>query len=259
MASKKIFVIIGFVLLLGILALSYWFSRQEGEAVRCQSIRVDIESTDAQHSLMKKADVLRELEAMGIHLIGVPLDSIDKNEIEEKLKENPIFRGAEVYVTPPQGIVQIAIKQKAPFFICQIDKELYYVTESRQLVPAALYYTLDLPMATGELDKEFATLELYDLMKLLQSQPKLYALISQVHYTKGEGIRLSTMLSRGAIILGNKTEWKEAVGKFGLLEDSVMPRIGWNHLLYADLRFKDQIVIRDNRPIREKPASLEMD
>ena len=214
---------------------------------RCGGVVVRINAHQGGEPLFLSPDgVVDELTRHGIVLKGRPLDSIDLRGIEKTLSSLSVYEQVEAFIAPSSATLQIRLKEKHPLFIVQ-DRtgKSHYVTEGRGTISVRQGFATYLPVVSGDLDLQYATSDVYDLMAVLRRDSDLMDYFGQVYVDASDGIVLIPRIGCTRVIIGKTTDWEEKLRKWRIFASSVLPRRGMNAFAYVNLDYAGQVVARD--------------
>ena len=214
---------------------------------RCGGVVVRIDAHQGGEPLFLSPDgIVDELTRHGIVLKGRPLDSIDLRGIEKTLSSLSVYEQVEAFVSPSSATLQIRLKEKHPLFIVQ-DRtgKSHYVTEGRGTISVRQGFATYLPIVSGDLDLQYATSDVYDLMAVLRRDSDLVEYFGQVYVDASDGIVLIPRIGRTRVVIGKTTDWEEKLRKWRIFASSVLPRRGMNAFAYVNLDYAGQVVARD--------------
>lgn len=214
---------------------------------RCGGVVVRIDAHQGGEPLFLSPDgIVDELTRHGIVLKGRPLDSIDLRGIEKTLSSLSVYEQVEAFVSPSSATLQIRLKEKHPLFIVQ-DRtgKSHYVTEGRGTISVRQGFATYLPVVSGDLDLQYATSDVYDLMAVLRRDSDLVDYFGQVYVDASDGIVLIPRIGYTRVVIGKTTDWEEKLRKWRIFASSVLPRRGMNAFAYVNLDYAGQVVARD--------------
>ena len=219
---------------------------------RCGGVVVRIDAHQGGEPLFLSPDgIVDELTRHGIVLKGRPLDSIDLRGIEKTLSSLSVYEQVEAFVSPSSATLQIRLKEKHPLFIVQ-DRtgKSHYVTEGRGTISVRQGFATYLPVVSGDLDLQYATSDVYDLMAVLRRDSDLVDYFGQVYVDASDGIVLIPRIGHTRVIIGKTTDWEEKLRKWRIFASSVLPRRGMNAFAYVNLDYAGQVVARDRHGVQ---------
>ncbi|MDH8701860.1 cell division protein FtsQ [Dysgonomonadaceae bacterium PH5-43] len=207
---------------------------------KCESVEVDIED-NSENVYFNEAQILSYLNGMNLNPQGKNLSVINVNAIKAGLEENRLIKKANVYKTI-DGSVKIEIFQRTPVLRIMSDKGNYYIDNEGQVMPVPLNFAAYLPLATGNINEEYAKDKLYEFALYIQKDKFWNAQIEQIYVTQNKDIELIPRVGNHQIILGKIEDYKENLDKLKLFYDKGLNKIGWNRYSIINLKFKDQVV-----------------
>ena len=219
---------------------------------RCGGVVVRIDAHQGGEPLFLSPDgIVDELTRHGIVLKGRPLDSIDLRGIEKTLSSLSVYEQVEAFIAPSSATLQIRLKEKHPLFIVQ-DRtgKSHYVTEGRGTISVRQGFATYLPVVSGDLDLQYATSDVYDLMAVLRRDSDLVDYFGQVYVDASDGIVLIPRIGHTRVIIGKTTDWEEKLRKWRIFASSVLPRRGMNAFAYVNLDYAGQVVARDRHGVQ---------
>lgn len=219
---------------------------------RCEGVVVRIDAHQGGEPLFLSPDgIVDELTRHGIVLKGRPLDSIDLRGIEKTLSSLSVYEQVEAFVSPSSATLQIRLKEKHPLFIVQ-DRtgKSHYVTEGRGTITVRQGFATYLPVVSGDLDLQYATSDVYDLMAVLRRDSDLVDYFGQVYVDASDGIVLIPRIGHTRVVIGKTTDWEEKLRKWRIFASSVLPRRGMNAFAYVNLDYAGQVVARDRHGVQ---------
>lgn len=253
---RRIFIVLLALGLMALLGYSIYYIKTQPSRTRLEGIDIVMLEEEGVQPFMKAEDVGRELQSKGLNYEGMLLDSIDVGVVERRLRENPLFRDVEVYISSVSKRMKVEVKQKEALLLVHRDEGSYYVSKERGLIPANTGYSVCVPIATGQITEEMACQQLYDLVSVIKSDPYLRHYFGQIHVDEEEGVILCPRLGHSPVMLGRGQDYKEMLHKYKVFAQSVLPRVGFDAYEYIKLGYRQQIVVRP-RHWREVSPEIE--
>ena len=142
------------------LVLAFTTFNKPKEAVPyCSIVNIIIEDEDT-NGFIKTKEIKDRLKSCHLYPIEKPMAFVDSRKIEETLKMSPFVKTAECYKTV-DGHVNISITQRMPIVRIKANNgEDYYLDDHDCVMPNS-QYTSDLIIATGNINKWFASNYIY--------------------------------------------------------------------------------------------------
>jgi len=238
---KKIIIILLAVALAAYILFSVSFMGAKTDETICKSIEVVVVDTLKSHFIGKK-EIENLLKNSGLSIVGKKMSEINTDLIEKKLEENRLIKNAECYKTIG-GSIKIEIYQKIPVIRIIGNSGNYYVDNEGGIMPVSDNFTAYLPIATGNIDKEFATTKLYNFALFLQDNKYWNSQIGQIHVLPNKDIELTPRVGNFQIILGSlDDDYEENLNKLKLFYDKGLNKVGWNRYSVINLKYKNQVV-----------------
>lgn len=243
---KRILISLLAIVVLGFLAYTIYYLKTNPSKAKLLGIDILMHAADqGRDPFMGEEDVRREMERKGLNLKGLLLDSIDVGEVERKLRQNPLFRDVEVYITPRTARMKVEVRQKEALFLVNDHRgRAYYVSSDRGTIPMNSRYAVYVPMVTGTITEEQAKTELYDLVTLIKQDDYFRNYFGQIHLDPEEGIILIPRVGSTPVYLGKGKDYAHMLHKYKVFTQEVFPRTGDNAYSYIKLSYGDQVVVR---------------
>ncbi|MCL2649490.1 MAG: cell division protein FtsQ/DivIB [Candidatus Azobacteroides sp.] len=237
---KKIVIILFAVALAAYILFSAFFMNSRKDNTICKNIDVIVVDTLKSHFIGKN-EIENMLKKSGMTLIGKKMSEINTELIESKLEENKLIKKAECYKTTG-GSIKIEIYQKAPIMRVISTYGSYYIDNEGTVMPISDNFSAHLPVATGYIDKEFATTKLYNFALFLQNNKYWNAQIEQINVLPNKDIELTTRVGDFQVLLGQLDDYEANLDKLKLFYDKGLNKVGWNRYSVINLKYKNQVV-----------------
>jgi cell division protein FtsQ len=238
---KRILSILVVVILLGCLAFAFFVRQDPEEDTICRNLIVVIKDS-VDRPFLREKEIVTLLKNVKLYPVDQPVGRINTDSIEKVLlAKNELIATANVYKTR-SGNIKIEITQKMPILRVFSGKESYYVDESGRLMPADYRYATYLPVASGSIEKSFATTGLFKFALFLQKHEFWNHQIEQIYVQTNKEIELTPRVGDCRIILGDMEDFKEKMDNLQLFYEQAIPKIGWEKYDVISLKYKNQIV-----------------
>lgn len=223
---------------------------------KCNKVNISI-ADGATNGFIDAKEIKHRLMAAGLYPIDQSVSEINTRSIEEKLKRSPFVKTAECYKTQ-DGHVYVNITQRMPVVKIKADSgDDYYVDDNNCIMPRS-NYTSDLIIATGNINRWFATNYIAPLGKAITANPLWGNLVEQIHVLPDHGIELVPRIGEHIVYIGRLPDGKgpnehqkaiseyvdkkltrlEKFYKYGLSQ------VGWNKYSYINIEFDNQIICK---------------
>ena len=236
---KKIIVISSVIILAVYILFAVLFVNTKKQIV-CSNMEVVVVDTLKSHFIGKK-EIENILKKSGINLVGKPMNEINTDFIEKILEKNQLIKNAECYKTTG-GSVKIKIHQKMPIMRVIGNSGNYYIDNEGGTMPTSEHFSAYLPIATGAVDKEFATTKLYNFALFLQNNKYWNSQIEQINVLPNKDVELTTRVGNFQVVLGQLDDYEENLDKLKLFYNKGLNKVGWNRYSVINLKYKNQVV-----------------
>ena len=238
---KKIFIIIGLIILVSYLAIAGVVYRIGNSPATCKDISVHInDSTD--QCFVTVADVKQLLRSAKILPIGQPFDSINTLAMSEVLERNKLIKKAHCYHTP-DSILRIDIEQRHPILRVKSSSQGdFYVDREGEIMPVQNIVPMQIPLATGFISKEKASTDLYNLAQFLRDDKFWKQEVTQIYVNNNGDIELVPRVGSHTILIGTSENCEKKLDNVRKFYEKVLSRKGWNYYKIINVKFDNQVV-----------------
>ena len=232
------------------------FNKPDETAKVCTKVVINIQD-EATNGFINTKEIKRRLQASRLYPLEKPMRYVDARKIEETLKASPFVQTAECYKTQ-DGQVHIAISQRMPILrIKAANGEDYYIDDNDCVMPNS-QYTSDLIIATGNINKWFATNYISPLSKTINASLFWRNQIEQINVLPDRSIELVPRVGNHIVYIGRLPEARTRTDIAKAINDYTMKKLtrlekfykyglsqaGWNKYSYINLEFDNQIICK---------------
>lgn len=267
---KKTIIVTSDMLIAVYLLLAFTaFDKPEETGRLCTKVNINIQD-EATNGFINTREIKARLEKEQLYPLEKPMKYVNLRKMEETLKGSPFVKTAECYKTQA-GEVNITLTQRMPIVrIKAANGNDYYLDDNDCIMPNS-HYTSDLIIATGNINKWFATNYISPLSKELMANQLWRNQIEQINVLPDLSIELIPRVGNHIVYLGqmpyykDKEKCKAAVIDF---VDKKMDRLekfykyglsqaGWNRYSYINLEFDNQIICKRKDGKREEKEGVD--
>ncbi|MDR1259354.1 MAG: cell division protein FtsQ [Tannerellaceae bacterium] len=223
-----------------ILTLTVWLRKFPGEDVMCSRLTVVLQS-GGDMRFVSEANITDALKQAGLDPVGRLMKTINTDKIERELMRNEMLERIHAYKTP-SGIIRIDIRQKNPILRVISHDGSFYVDRNGSTMPVSRRYTARVPLASGYVEKEFATTQLYRFALFLQENEFWNNQIEQIYVHPDQDVELIPLVGNHRILLGTLDNFREKLDNLQLFYEQAIPKLGWEKYSIINLKFRNQIV-----------------
>ena len=237
---KKILSTIVLALLAGyvIFALVTLCKKPEGQV--CKGVRLEIRDS-LETGYMNTGDIIALLKEKGLDPTGKPIEEVSLHTMEKALEASQLIATSECYKTM-DGHVMVTVKCRKPILrVITNGGDSYYLDEEGEVIEH-IAKPVYVPLATGNITREFARKELLVLAQYLQAEELWNAQIEQIYVTDREEIELIPRVGNHTIILGRPERYAEKFDILLAFYKKALSEVGWERYSRIDLNYADQVI-----------------
>lgn len=238
---KRILLTLLMVCLAAYLVLAITAFNRKPDSFVCTDVELIIRDS-VNAGFITKQEIIGLLKKQGINPIGKELAEVRSKPIEELLSNHSLIDKVECYKTP-SGKVCVEATQRIPILrIMSSNGEDYYIDHLGVVMPSSAKCVAHLPVATGKIEKAFATMELHDFALYLQQNSFWRAQIAQIHVLPGGKVELVPRVGDHIIYLGRLTDVERKLDRVKAFYQKALNRVGWNKYSRINVEMGNQIV-----------------
>jgi cell division protein FtsQ len=226
-----------------LLAAVFFFtgSREKDRNQTCKHVEIVIADSLEKHFLKEK-DVVSCLKKTNLYPLNKKRSEINTNDIEQALQKNELIEKAEV-VRSLSGNIRMVISQKMPVLRVFVSGGgSYYVDKTGRTMASAPGQAIYVPVASGNIEKSFATGDLYKFALFLQQNDFWDNQIEQIYIRSEQEIEIVPRVGNHRILLGSLDNYENKLKHLRLFYEQVIPRTGWEKYRVINLKYRNQIV-----------------
>jgi cell division protein FtsQ len=238
-STRIISIIVAFLLSCYILFAFVFFKDVKQDTV-CHDLAVIVKDS-LDKRFVTANDLISLLKQAKLNPIGQPMNLVNTHKIETELLKNEMIAAVEAYKTP-SGTIKLEVKQKMPILRVIGARGNFYVDNKGDIMPISWRYVAHVPVASGYIEKELATTDLYDFALFLHKNEFWNNQIEQIYVYPNREIALIPRVGEHRILLGTFDDFREKLYNLQLFYEQAIPKMGWEKYSIINLKFKDQIV-----------------
>lgn len=262
-STKKILVIVLWIIGLSGLFASLAFASKKEKAVVAENMSINIANTD-ENLFIDETDVKDFFNDRKDSILNAQLENINVNELEKALNSHLAVENADIAVDI-NGDVNINVTQRTPIVrVFNLDGESYYIDNNSKLMPLNEKYTARVLVANGfilepyaqryefsaneiknnELFSKVSVLDdVYTIAEYITKDSVLSSLIHQIHVTKDKELELYPTIGNQKIVFGEVKDMEEKFKKLKLFYTEGLNKTdGWNKYSIINIKYKNQVV-----------------
>lgn len=235
---------LGIVLTLVLFALAIaWGYRRAGEPEACRSITYILADGDERVYVFRN-ELEDMLHSLDIHPVGRRVDQLSLQRIENTVRQHPMVRTAECYITPWHD-VRVVITQRVPLLRVQNADGTYLIDTDRRLMQARPAVKDSVLRVTGQVEMTMAAGQLADFAFWLRDNRYWRPRIDHVHIRSAE---MAVVLLRDKrqphVLIGRMDDYEKKLHKLQLFLDKGREATRDKQYTELDLRYAGQVVAR---------------
>lgn len=240
---KKILSILSVVVLAGYLVYSVMAMTDRHEDTRLCS-GVDLHITDSLHfDLIDEEMVLAVLQEHSIDPVGLPLDEIDLDKVEATLLLHPLVGKVQCYKTGG-NLLRINLSSKVPLVRVINNRGNDFYVDSKGEILSQRSLAVQLPVATGYIDRQFAANELLKVVRALDRSEFWKAQVEQINVTKDKQIELVPRVGDHLLIIGTADNVEQKLERLMNFYEKGLDNVGWNKYRSISVAYDGQVVCK---------------
>jgi cell division protein FtsQ len=208
---------------------------------------VDLHITDSLHfDLIDEEMVLAVLQEHSIDPVGLPLEEIDLDRIEATLLMHPLVGKVQCYKTGGD-MLRINLSSKVPLVRVINNRGQDFYVDSRGEILSQRSLAVQLPVATGYIDRQFASNQLLEVVRVLDRSEFWKAQVEQINVTKDGQIELVPRVGDHLLILGTADNVEEKLERLMNFYEKGLDNVGWNKYRSISVAYEGQVVCKKRK------------
>ena len=239
---KKILSILVALIFTGYMVFSILFMSEGDNDRICQGVGIHIK--DSLDISIVNSDIICDLlESGNLQPQGKLLDAIDTKSMEDLLLTHPLIAAAECYKTSG-GEVKIIVRSKVPMVRVMNNRGEDYYVDSRGELLTHRMLSVHLLVATGYIERSFASKELLDVVNAINKSDFWKAQIVQINVNRDRHIELVPRVGNHLLILGSADDLENKLDRLFNFYGKGLDKIGWNKYRSVSVAYANQIVCK---------------
>lgn len=208
---------------------------------------VDLHITDSLHfDLIDEEMVLAVLQEHSIDPVGMPLEEIEPEKIEATLLMHPLVGKVQCYKTGGD-MLRINLSSKVPLVRVINNRGQDFYVDSRGEILTQRSLAVQLPVATGYIDRQFAAGELLEVVRVIDRSEFWKAQVEQINVTKDGQIELVPRVGDHLLILGTAQDVENKLQRLMNFYEKGLDNVGWNKYRSISVAYENQVVCKKRK------------
>lgn len=222
------------------------------EAARnvCRDIIVEVKKGESVDSVTVSG-IREELKKFPSRIIGEHSERINTIAIRDYLARLDAFEEVDCMVTA-DGCLKVMVTPMIPEIrVLDPRGHSYYVNKDGKKIPSSTEFYSDVPVVIGAFGKNFPFRKILPLVRYVNTDPELAALVTAVKVNDLDNILLMPRIQGHVINFGDTTRLPEKRAALLTAYRTVLPAKGWWTYDTISVKFRNQIVAtrRDKTPL----------
>ena len=221
----------------------------EGRNETCDTLIVNISNPD-NASFLSVDDIEEQLIQCGLHPKGQPMKKISIRKIKEALRSNPFIADIQCYKTGNDKVM-VKVIQRTPVIYVLPDKQSGYYIDAEGSVIQNSHYPVNLLVASGQIDRKFASTALSSIGKYIGEDDFLNNQIEQLVVSVGHDnhyvIDLVPRVGQQKIHLGTINNYADKLRRLKAFYSKAITSIGWNKYSTVNLEYDNQVICKKKK------------
>lgn len=172
---------------------------------------------------------------------GVKINEVNLERIEQLLLEESHIEQANCYYDGAGRLCIKVVPQQPILHVISQKGEDYYLSSTGLTMPTA-GFNVDLPVATGNITKKYASEQLLDFAKFLHGNLFWSEQIEQIYVAGPDEVELYPRVGQHIIELGSISGFEEKLHRLRIFYREGLDRVGWNKYQKISLAYDGQVV-----------------
>ena len=243
---KKIFVILGWICLIGVIGFTIYYAYMQREAVRCQEIVVNINPNSPK--FLDEAEIVDMIEKSGETIIGSRLSKININLLETKLSTSSslanvqIFKKVESKGLSFKGKLVISLDERTPIIRIKNSTEDYYMDMDGNKIPTSPKYVERIMIASGTSPDPEIQKSLLKMADFVNNDYFWKAQIEQVFVQANGELLLLPQVGDYLIEFGTPDDFVLKFRNLKAVYQQGFKNLGWNKYRTISVKYRNQVV-----------------
>lgn len=208
---------------------------------------VDLHITDSLHfDLIDEEMILSLLQEHSVDPVGLPLEEIDLERVENTLLLHPLVGKVQCYRTGG-NMLRINISSKVPLVRVMNNRGQDFYVDSKGEILTQRSLAVQLPVATGYIDRKYASEELLQVVRAIDRSEFWKAQVEQINVTKDKQIELVPRVGDHLLILGTADDVENKLARLMNFYEKGLDNVGWNKYRSISVAYDNQVVCKKRK------------
>jgi cell division protein FtsQ len=231
-----------------------FFAVQRKANADVKAVDIEIIGVLGDQKMISEKEIKRILmETAGKPITKSNIKTLNLRKLEQKLDRDKRIERADIYFDA-KDILHVIVHQKVPVMRVVVENGAdYYLDINGKKVQHTVGSAIRVPIVTGitetftpaifASDKPSKLRDIFVMLKKVQDDPFLTALVEQVHVNQDSigDIIIIPKVGREQLVIGDARNLDEKFEKLKIFYRDGLPRLGWNRYKTLNLKYDNQI------------------
>lgn len=243
---KKILVILGWLCLVGCIGFTIYYAYMQREAVRCDSIVVNINPNSPR--FMNETEIVSMVEKSGEPIIGQRLSNINISKLQTKLTSFSTLNNVEIFRKVDskgfsfKGKLVISVDERTPVVRIKNSTDDYYLDKEGVKVPVSLTYVERIMIVSGTIPDEKIIKSLLKMADFVNRNEFWRAQIEQVFVQANGQLLILPQVGDYLIEFGTPDDYELKFRNLKAVYQQGFKNLGWNKYKFISVKYRNQVV-----------------
>ncbi len=243
---KKIFIVLGWLCLTGAIGFSVYYAYMQYEAVRCQSIVVNINPNSPR--FLDEEEIIQMVEKSGEPTIGTRISAINIDKLESKLSSYSTLNNVEVFRKIEskglsfKGKLIISLDERSPVLRMKSAFDDYYLDGDGIRIPVSAKYVDRILVATGSAPNDTIKKDLLKMAEFVNKDEFWRAQIEQVFIQTNGELLMVPQVGDYLIEFGKPEDYQMKFRNLKAVYQQGFKHMGWNRYKMISVKYRNQVV-----------------
>lgn len=221
----------------------WWGDAMTPKDIPCKAVNYEIADSE-ERAYVTPAELTKTLQNVGLFPLGEPRNTIQIQQIEWTIKNHPMVRTAECFLTPRNEMV-IRLTQRVPLLKVQNPGDAYFIDTDRKVMEARPVVTDSVLLVVGAIGVQSARTQFAQFAQWLQKDEYWRSRVDHIYMQTPQ---MAYVYLKGhhtpRIALGTMSDYQNKLRKARFFLDQSPELTQGKQYTELDVRFKGQIIGR---------------
>lgn len=243
---KKILAILSVLVLAGYLVYSVIsMTDRHEDSMLCTGVDLNVQDS-LSFDLVDYDMVMALLKENSLDPTGRPLEQINMDAVRSLLSGHPLIGSVVCYKTGGAKL-RINVTCKVPVVRVRNNRGQDFYVDSRGGIMSQHALAVQVPVATGYIDREYASGKLLGVVKVIEKSEFWKAQIEQINVTKDGQVELVPRVGNHLLLLGTPDDVETKLERLMNFYRNGLDKVGWNKYRTISVAYENQVVCKKRK------------